>query len=121
MIKSFYTIGKVLSQDENYAEYFEPWANPFPKVKGDEAKVIFAQIENGVLVDELTEEIFSKKRVDSYLYRKVQGANGTNLVPTLLLQMESNFDKYADNVRKLIKKVKQSVLNNKHTFINVSC
>jgi CRISPR-associated Csh1 family protein len=120
MIKSFYTIGKVLSQDENYAEYFEPWANPFPKVKGDEAKVIFAQVNNGVLVEELIEEVFSKKRVDSYLYRKVQGANGTNLVPTLLLQMESNFDKYADNVRKLIKKVKQSLLNNKHTFINVS-
>lgn len=120
MIKSFYTIGKVLSQDENYTEYFEPWANPFPKVKGDEATIIFAQVENGVLVEALGEEIFSKKRIDSYLYRKVQGANGTNLVPTLLLQMESNFDKYVENVRKLIKKVKQSVLNNKHTFINIS-
>lgn len=117
MIKSFYTIGKVLSQDEAYSEYFEPWANPFPKVKGDEAKVIFAEINDGVLQDSLSEEVFSNKRVNSYLYRKVQGANGTNLVPTLLLQMESNVEKYTDNVRKLIKKVKQSVLNNKHTFV----
>lgn len=120
MIKSFYTIGNVLSQDENYAEYFEPWANPFPKVKDDEAKVIFAQINNRILSDELAEEVFSKKRVNSYLYRKVQGANGTNLVPTLLLQMDNNLEKYTDNVRKLIKKVKQSVLNNKHDFISSS-
>ena len=118
MIKSFYTIGKILSQDEAYSEYFEPWANPFPKVKGDEAKVIFAEINNGILQDSLSEEVFSNKRVNSYLYRKVQGANGTNLVPTLLLQMESNEEKYADNVRKLTKKIKQSVGNNNHSFIS---
>ncbi len=119
MLKSFYTIGKVLSQDEKYSEYFEPWANPFPKVKGDEAKVLFAEIKDTVLMDELTDEFFSNQKVNSYLYRKVQGANGTNLVPTLLLQMDSNIEKYADNVRKLIKKVKQSIVNNGHKFISI--
>lgn len=119
MLKSFYTIGKVLSQDEKYSEYFEPWANPFPKVKGDEAKVLFAEIKDTILLDELTDEVFSNQKINSYLYRKVQGANGTNLVPTLLLQMDSNIEKYADNVRKLIKKVKQSVANNGHKFISI--
>lgn len=120
MIKSFYTIGNVLREDESYAEYFEPWSNPFPKVKDDEAKVIYALVNDGILEDDLKEENFSRRRVNSYLYRKVQGANGTNLVPTLLLQNDSNFEKYSDNVRKLIKKVKQSVQNYKHAFINVS-
>ena len=119
MLKSFYTIGKVLSQDEKYSEFFEPWANPFPKVKGDEAKVLFAEIKETILLDELTDEVFSNRKINSYLYRKVQGANGTNLVPTLLLQMDSNIEKYADNVRKLIKKVKQSVVNNGHKFISI--
>ncbi len=118
MIKALYTIGNVLRNDGNYSEYFEPWSNPFPKVKDDEAKVVFATIEQGVLQGDLKEENFSKKRVNSYLYRKVQGANGTNLVPTLLLQTDRNLDKYSDNVRKLIKKVKQSVQNYKHSFIN---
>ncbi len=118
MIKSLYTIGNVLKEDEIYAEYFEPWSNPFPKVKDDEAKIIYASIQQGELKDDLKEENFSKKRVNSYLYRKVQGANGTNLVPTLLLQIDRNLEKYSDNVRKLIKKVKQSVQNNKHSFMN---
>ena len=119
MLKSFYTIGKILSQDERYSEYFEPWANPFPKVKGDEAKVLFAEIKDTILLDELTDEYFSNQKINSYLYRKVQGANGTNLVPTLLLQMDSNIEKYADNVRKLINKVKKSVFNNGHKFISI--
>lgn len=119
MIKSFYTIGKVLSQDADYAEYFEPWASPFPKIKDDGGVVVFAEVENGKLKEELTTEDFKKKLIDSYLYRKVQGANGTNLVPTLLLQVESNKDKYSESVRKLTKKVRQSILNNKHTFIDV--
>jgi CRISPR-associated Csh1 family protein len=118
MIKSFYTIGNVLRKDEAYAEYFEPWSNPFPKVKDDEAKVVIASIEQGVLQEDLKEENFSKRRVNSYLYRKVQGANGTNLVPTFLFQTDRNFGKYSDNVRKLIKKVKQSIQNYKHSFIS---
>jgi CRISPR-associated Csh1 family protein len=118
MIKSFYTIGNILRKDEAYAEYFEPWSNPFPKVKDDEAKVVIASIEQGVLQEDLKEENFSKRRVNSYLYRKVQGANGTNLVPTFLFPTDRNFAKYSDNVRKLTKKVKQSVQNYKHSFIN---
>lgn len=119
MIKSFYTIGNVLRKDEAYAEYFEPWSNPFPKVKDDEAKVIIASIKQGELQEDLKEENFSKQRVNSYLYRPIQGKNGTNLVPTLLLQIDRNFEKYSDNVRKLSKKIKHSVKNNKHSFINL--
>jgi hypothetical protein len=73
MIKSFYTIGKILSQDETYSEYFEPWANPFPKAKGDEAKVIFAEINNGILQDSLSEEVFSNKRVNLLYTGKYKG------------------------------------------------
>ena len=118
MIKSFYTIGNVLRKDEAYAEYFEPWSNPFPKVKDNEAKVIIASVEEGMLHEDLKEENFSKRKVNSYLYRKVQGANGTNLVPTFLFQTDRNLEKYSDNVRKLIKKVKKSVQNYNHSFIN---
>lgn len=118
MIKSLYTIGKILSQDENYAHYFKPWANPFPKVIDDEAKVIFASITNGILKENLQEENFSKQRVNCYLYRKVQGANGTNLVPTFLLQPDNNIEKYTKNIKKLAKKIIQSVQNQKHTFIS---
>jgi CRISPR-associated Csh1 family protein len=120
MIKSFYTIGNILRKDETYAQYFEPWSNPFPKVKDDEAKVVFAEIYKDVLQENLKEENFSKKKINSYLYREVQGSNGTNLVPTLLLQIDSNYNKYSDNVGKLIKKIKKSVQNYKHSFISLA-
>lgn len=117
MIKSFYTLGKILSQDKNYADYFEPWANPFPKINNDDAKVIYASITNGILEGHLQEENFSNQRVIGYLYRKVEGPNGTNLVPTFLLFPDNNHQKYIENIRKLIKKLRQSVKKYKHTFI----
>lgn len=119
MIKSFYTIGKILSQDETYSEYFEPWANPFPKVKGDEAKVIFAEINDGILQDSLSEEVFSRNKVNSYLFREAK-SRSTNLVPTFYLQVSSDEKTYRKSVNKMIDKVRASVKNYRHTFINNS-
>jgi hypothetical protein len=115
MIKSFYTVGKILSQIPEYADYFRPWANPFPKVRG-EAKVIVAEINDSVLMPELKLEDFRTELVDKYLFREAK-ANATNLVPTFYVQPQAEPEKQADSIRKMIKKVRQSVLNYKPKFV----
>lgn len=115
MIKSFYTVGKILSQIPEYADYFRPWANPFPKVRG-EAKVIVAEINDDVLMPELKFEDFRTGLVDKYLFREAK-ANATNLVPTFYVQPQADPEKQADSIRKMVKKVRQSVLNYKHKFV----
>lgn len=117
MIKSLYTIGSILRKDEIYAEYFEPWENPFPKVKDDEAKIIYASVTKGVLQEELGEENFSHKRVRDYLFREAK-ARATNLVPTFYLQKNQKYEKYINNVRKIIDKIKASINNYNHAFIS---
>lgn len=115
MIKALYTVGETLSQLPDYADYFRPWANPFPKVRG-EAKVIVAEINEEVLLPTLRVEDFKTGMVDKYLFREAK-ANATNLVPTFYLQAHSDRDKQAESIRKVVKKTKQSVLNYKHNFI----
>ncbi len=117
MIKSLYTIGKVLK--EKYPEYFEPWANPFAG-REDKAKVIVANIKDGRLSKEIEVENFRSAYIDKYLYRKVQGANGTNLVPTLLLQPSIDKIIKQENISKLLKKIKKSIENNKLNFVQES-
>jgi len=80
MIKSLYTIGKVLK--DKYPEYFEPWGNPF-RDDEENAKVIVANIKNGKLEDNLEEENFRSEMIHKYLFRKLSGSRGTYLVPTL--------------------------------------
>jgi len=113
MIKSLYNIGLILK--DKYPEYYEPWSNPFPN---QEAKVIIANICNGKQTGELEIEDFRNEFVNKYLYRKVQGANGTNLVPTFFLQVASDKVTQKANIDKLIKKINQSLKNNNHNFID---
>jgi len=113
VIKTLYNIGLILK--EQYPEYFEPWSNPFPN---QEAKVIVANIHDGKVTGELEFEDYRSEFVNKYLYRKVQGANGTNLVPTLFLQVVSDKVIQKGNLDKLIKKIKQSVKNYEHNFID---
>jgi len=115
MIKSLYKIGQVIKQD--YPEYFQPWSNPFPK-KVDAARVIVIPIKNKQIKYPIEVEYFKLDMVNKYLYRKVQGANGTNLVPTFLFQYEVKEEKRKDNIRKVLKKVKASIKNNKHDFLD---
>lgn len=114
MIKSIYTIGKVLAKQKDYEDYFNPWANPFPK---GEATVIVAEVENGQLLGELQLEKFSSSKVNKYLFREAK-ANATNLVPTFYLQAQSDPDKQSDSIRKMIKKAKASIVNYQHNFIS---
>jgi CRISPR-associated Csh1 family protein len=116
MIKSFYTAGKLLSQLPEYADYFRPWANPFPKIRG-EAKVIVAEINDGQLEPDLKVEDFKTAMVDKYLFREAK-ANATNLVPTFYMQAQADPEKQTESIRKMVKKVRQSVTNYKHTFVS---
>lgn len=115
MIKALYTTGKILSQLPDYEDYFRPWANPFPKIRG-EAKVIVAEVNNDLLIPELQLEDFKSDMVDKYLFREAK-SRATNLVPTFYLYPKSNVNEHEDNIRKMVNRIRQSVLNYKHTFI----
>ena len=65
-------------------------------------------IREGELVEELSIEDFKSTLIDKVLYRPVQGANGTNLVPTLNFYIAKQGDE-ENSIRKLIKKIKQSL------------
>ncbi len=91
MIKSFYDAGQLLSQLDDYKDYFRPWANPFPKIRG-EAKVIVAEINDSQLEPDLKVEDFKTALVDKYLFREAK-ANATNLVPTFYVQAQAEAEK----------------------------
>lgn len=118
MIKSLYVFGKALSKYPAFEEYFEPWENPFPKA--DEALVIYARIVGGVLQDGLGVTDFKTADIGKYLYRRVQGANGTNLVPTFYLFIPAKESEKADSIRKVAKKISASVKNYRHKFLDES-
>lgn len=61
-------------------------------------------------------EDFRTGLVDKYLFREAK-SNATNLVPTFYVQPQGDLEKQADSIRKMIKKVRQSVLNYKHKFV----
>ncbi len=104
MIKALYELGTVIQ--ERQAEYFKPWENPFPNEGAH--KILLCNIREGKVVPELELLNFRRALIDQLLYRPVQGANGTNLVPTLNFYIAKQGEE-EDSVRKLIKKVKQSL------------
>ena len=114
MIKSLYKIGTIIQ--EEHSDYFQPWGNPFPK-HADTSKVIVIPIKDKKIVYPIQIENFRTGYAKKYLYRKVQGANGTNLVPTFLFYLDNNEEKQTDNIRKVLKKVKASIKNQKHDFL----
>jgi CRISPR-associated Csh1 family protein len=115
MITALYTAGKILSHIPRYADYFRPWANPFPKDMA-EAKVIVAEITDKHLSSELQLEDFKSSMVDKYLFRPAK-SRATNLVPTFYLYPKSNVEEHEDSIRKMVNRIRQSILNYKHTFI----
>jgi len=114
MIKSLYKIGSVIQ--EEHSDYFQPWSNPFPK-NAETSKVIVIPVKGKKIEFPLQVEDFRPHYAKKYLYRKVQGANGTNLVPTFLFYLETKEEKQKDNIRKVLKKVKASIKNQKHDFL----
>ena len=123
MIQTLYTLGKVLSKNQDYQKYFEPWEDPFPKKRiADKAKVIVLNLSKKQ-IQNIEIENFSSKKLDKYLFRSIRGANGTNLVPTFYFQLSGKADsvkwktEQTNNIRKLEKKILSSIKNNKHEFI----
>jgi CRISPR-associated Csh1 family protein len=114
MLKQLYEIGKYL--ENKYPENFFPWENPFPKQ--DNAKVLVAKITNGTLENQLFLEDFRSIHFSKYLFRKVNGANGTNLVPTLRFAFSINEADFNKNLKTLIKKVKASIKNSDIKILN---
>ncbi len=118
MINTLYQIGKILQKE--YPDYFTPWQNPFPNANvAKEAKIIVVSIQNGQITGEPIVEAFRSNWVEKYLFRPIQGARGTNLVPTLNYYYESNPEKYHTNISKVLTKVKQSLKNQKHDFMSI--
>ncbi|GAB3945412.1 hypothetical protein GCM10028805_14440 [Spirosoma harenae] len=115
MIKSFYMAGKLLSQVDDFKDYFRPWANPFPNWQGL-ANVVIAEVVNGCLEPKLTIESFSVDKVDKYLFREAR-ANATNLVPTFYLHTQTSVEKQNESIRTMVKKIRQSVKNYQHDFL----
>lgn len=115
MIKSLYTIGKVLK--DKYPEYFEPWINPFPN---QEAKVIVAMVKNGKLEGELEEEVFRPAFISKYLYRELSGTRGTFLLPTLKLYIPKK--RSSNDFKKDIDRLKRTLTNKlfEYYIINIS-
>jgi CRISPR-associated protein Cas8b/Csh1 subtype I-B len=115
MIKALYTAGKLLAQLDAYKAYFRPWANPFPKLRG-EAKVIIAELIAGKLQPTLSVEDFDPALVDKYLFREAK-SNATNLVPTFYLQPQPTAEKQVESIRTMVKKIRQSIKNYGHDFV----
>jgi len=114
MIKTLYEIGKVLSEDQKFEEYYFPWENPFPR--GGDAVVIVLQVVNGELLEEVQFESFTTSKVKKYLFRTAS-ANSFNLVPTYYYQVGKNNAAQTEEIRKKIDKIKASFKNSKLTFI----
>jgi len=108
MIKTFYNIGKILKENEEYQDYFEAYANP--NTSGKEMKVILAVFENQQF-KKLEMEDFSKKNLDKYLYRKPAGANGFPMLPTLPLYVDKKAEENAKNYAKFFDKIGRSLKN----------
>lgn len=122
MLKNLYLIGKAIQRE--YPEYATPWQNPFPKLKeGQKAKVVVVEVNQGEIAPQIRVEEFRDTYLDKYLYRKVDGTNGTNLVPTFFYNLSSKVDKekwekeQITLLDKLIKKIKNSIKKNKHDFL----
>ena len=126
MIQTLYTIGKVLAKDEEYQQYFEPFENPFTNSeKAKTAKVLVVEVNNGVIHNSISIEDFSELKVNKYLYRKIRGARGTNLVPTFYFPLSKKADEtkwtedQSESMRKLVNRIKKSIENNNHDFVSV--
>ncbi len=117
MIKTLYTIGRIIQNDEEYSGYFEPWENPFINRNPEEAKVIELNIKDGKIIGEPDIVNFTRSKVNKYLFREAK-ANATNLVPTFYYQVHSDKKKQKDEIDKKLKKIQASIKNYTHTFLD---
>lgn len=82
------------------------------------AKILVAETTEGRFEGQLYDMEFSSELVDKLLYRPVKGANGTNLVATLIFTVVPNEDKYVENVGKHMTRVRRSLKNSNHTYLS---
>lgn len=115
MIKTLYNIGKILRG--KYPEWFTPWKDPFPGNDESDKIVVVIEVENKKVKDEPTFEEYKKANVENYLFREAK-QNATNLVPTFYLQAKTNKELQQNENAKKIKKIKASLTNYKHDFLD---
>ncbi len=105
MIKTLYTIGKALADNDEYADYFSPWSNPFPGANRA-GTVLMVEIEDRQLV-RISPEPFKRSYLNRYLFRELAGARATSLVPTLFFfnddkEREISFEKFNDRLTRCL-------------------
>lgn len=117
MIKTLYEIGNALKHD--YPQYFTPWQNPFSEAENreqKERKVIQFDVTNGKLSLKPHITDFTRENVKEYLYRKLDGAQGTNLVPTFVYYFMDKEEENKKFVPKHLTRVIRSVQKNQTLF-----
>lgn len=117
MIKTLYEIGNALQ--DNYPEYFTPWQNPFSEAENrqqKERKVIQFDVTDGKLSLKPHITDFTKENIDKYLYRKLDGAQGTNLVPTFVYYFMDKEDENTKFIPKHLVRVFRSIQKNQTLF-----
>lgn len=117
MIKTLYEFGKILIEKE--PNWFMPWQDPFGGKYEKDKIVIIINIDNNKISNEPILEAYKKTNIDKYLFREAK-SNATNLVPTFYYQVFSNHEKQREEIKKKIKKIKASIKNYKHNFIEDS-
>ena len=114
MIKTLYNIGQLLKDKE--PDWFQPWKDPFGGKDESDKIVIVIGIKDKKILDEPTVEVYKRSNVDKYLFREAK-SNATNLVPTFYYNVFADEEKQRTEIEKKIKKIKASIKNYQHEFI----
>lgn len=113
MIKTLYQIGRAFSEEPEFAHYFKPWQNPYPRA--EEATVLVVDVQDKRLVTPIkAPEVFRSNWLGKYLYRKPSGSNGTYLAPTSYLFVAKKAAERADSLAKFYDRLKRTFEANKN-------
>lgn len=108
MIKNLHRLGTAMQADESYDVFFTPWGNPFAKGDIEKAKVLYFNIQDGLVQGGYEIEPFKPKLLKAYLYRKPSGANGAPLVPTSPFYPTQKAGDHKAGVEKLMGRMERS-------------
>lgn len=109
MITTIYNFSELLQDVKELKEYYGKANNPFKEFAG-QGKVLICEIKNKKYTG-LTLEDFSKDLISKYLYRKLDGARATSIVPTLYVNTSSP-KKTSDKFKKSINILNHNIISN---------
>jgi len=112
MIKTLYQIGRAFSEEPEFAQYFKPWQNPYPRA--EEATVLVIDVKDKQLVTPIkAPEVFHPKWLDKYVYRDAAGKRGTHITPTSKFFVPKKAEERADSLAKFYDRLKRTFESNK--------